>query len=98
MTFETLFLAPTCGVDFGVFTGDRGKCNFVEPQLVDIPYWLKTEITEWSVAYGYENIDIVKYDAEGFALAHKLKKYMPSTVIIYCSILNEYEFTYHEIE
>lgn len=77
MTFETLFLAPTCGVDFGVFTGDRGKCNFVEPQLVDIPYWLKTEITEWSIAYGDNNGDLTQQKKEGIALAHKMAKYLP---------------------
>lgn len=95
MEFETLFLAAAYGVNFAV-CGKNGIT--LSADMIDIPYWLKVEITEWSVAYGYENIDIVKYDAEGFALAHKLKKYMPTTVIIYCSILNDYEFTYHEIE
>lgn len=95
MKFETLFLAAAYGVNFAV-CGKNGIT--ISADMIDIPYWLKVEIAEWSVAYAYENIDVAKHDAEGFALAHKLKKYMPDTLILYCSILDDSAFTHHEID
>lgn len=77
MTFKTLYVVPASGVNFSVMADSV----YFSKDMLDIPYWLKTEITEWSVAYDSDDVDFIRHSKEGTALAHKIAHYLPDVNI-----------------
>ncbi len=72
--------------------GNGMNYSRAEIEQLDLPYWLKKQLYEWGREYEKNdaylempknNFDLVTFNSNGFALANKVKFYLPDYKVLY---------------